>query len=82
MVAPSVEGVKTVRRGADRLAAELQKSWDMLASLTTRLAEASAPLHASRIRTGALDVICEQYTSDTHVVVTDPLEAERQRDHP
>lgn len=81
MVAPSVEGVKTARRGAGRLAAELQKSWDMLASLTTRLAEASAP-YASRIRTGALDEICEQYTSDTHVVVTDPLEAERQRDHP
>ncbi len=51
MVAPSVEGVKTVRRGADRLAAELQKSWDMLASLTTRLAEASAPcmLHESEL---------------------------------
>ncbi len=54
MAAPMVEAVKTVRRGAGRLVAELHATWDVLADLTTKLAEACALFQAPRNRLGTL----------------------------
>ncbi len=75
MAAPVLEPIKIVRKGPDRLVAELQACWTLLADLAASLSQASAPLRDSARISGTLDEVRDQFASDTLILLTDPLES-------
>jgi AAA ATPase domain len=74
LAAPEVDLSEPPRSRADRLCAELQSSWSILAGLIERLSEATVLLRTSTRRKGSLRGTGEEYERDTRVLLVEPAE--------
>jgi len=75
LATPSGEVVRPARRGTERLCSELQTAWEVIADLTSKLAESSSNLRGSGRITGTLGEVLEQYESDGRILLVEPVEA-------
>jgi hypothetical protein len=75
LATPSGEMVRPGRRGSERLCSEMRSAWDVVADLTSKLAEAASGLRGPGQMTGTLAGVRQHYESDTRVLLVEPVEA-------